>query len=113
MYGRKVQWSDAPQAALPPRLRVERFKGKMRRRVQLLGDIRCKVVHFTRDENTMPCLAPGERCPFCEDARWKTRNEFYVAALELDKSRQVWEPIVAVLTPGGWNKLNKSELAAS
>lgn len=102
---RSIAWSDSSQAS-PQRtpVKVERFGGKTRFRVHLLGEVRCKRVHYRLGENTMPCLDP-EPCPFCADPIWKIRNEFFGPAKVMDPKRELWVPIVAVFTQGAWNQM--------
>ena len=101
---RRLVWSDSSTAAAPPRIRVERFCGKPRERVHLIGEMRPLKTHYRFGENTMPCFAP-DVCPFCTDPAWKARYEFFGPALVMDRKAQLWVPIVAVLTQGGGNKL--------
>ncbi|MDY3562197.1 hypothetical protein R5W23_003646, partial [Gemmata sp. JC673] len=102
----RLTWSDSSQAVALPRVRVERFNGKSRYRVHLLGEVRCLRVHKRAGENTMPCLAP-DPCPFCADPIWKPKLEWFGPALLMDKKENLWVPVVAVFTSGGGNKLRK------
>jgi hypothetical protein len=101
----RLSWCDSTTATAPPRVRVERFCGTTRRSVHLLGEVRCIKVHHREGENTVPCGAPQE-CPYCTDPRWKLRTEHFAPALLQNKKANVWLHVVAVFTPGGWNKIN-------
>lgn len=101
---KRLAWRDSATATAPPRVRVDRFRGSARRTVHLLGEVRCIKTHHKDKENTVPCLAP-EPCPYCADPLWRPRHEFFGPALVRNDTDSIWEPIVAVFTQGGWNKI--------
>lgn len=102
----RLNWRDPALAVAPPRVRVERFRGTARRVVHLLGEVRAIKTHHKDKENTVPCLeSEGQACPFCAEPLWRPRYEFFGPALHRNDADMVWEPVVAVFTQGGWNKL--------
>ncbi|VTR95258.1 unnamed protein product [Gemmata massiliana] len=103
----RFSWSDCSTAAELPRVRAERFLGKSKYRVHLLGEVRPIKVHKRAGENTMPCLAP-DACPFCADPVWKPKVEWFGPALLQNNKEKLWVPIVAVFTSGGGTKLRSS-----
>ncbi|VTU02755.1 unnamed protein product [Gemmataceae bacterium] len=103
-----LSWCESTTAASPHPVRVERFCGKSRHRVHLLGEVRPLKVHFRLGENTVPCLETERPCPFCADPMWKPRHEHFGPALLMDPKEGQWKQIVAVFTPGGWNQLYKA-----
>jgi hypothetical protein len=102
---RRLAWCDSTTATAPPRVRVERFCGKARYRVHVLGEFRAVKVHFKFGENTVPCAGP-DPCHYCGDPQvWKTRWEHFAAALLRDDHANLFVPIVAILTDGGFKKV--------
>lgn len=103
---KRLSWRESASAVAPPRLKVERFLGRGKHRVHLIGELRCKKVHHKFKENTRPCAEP-EPCALCSDNTWKSRLEYYAPALVKSEEERLWVPIVAVFTPGGFNHLKK------
>lgn len=109
---KRLSWRDSATATAPPRVEVDRFRGTTRRTVHLLGEIRCIQTHRKKasrsedQENTVPCLKP-DPCPFCLDPLWHTRLEHFGPALRRNNADSIWQPIVAVFTPGGWNQFKR------
>lgn len=101
---RRVPWCDSTTAAGPPRIRVERFCGKSRYRVHVLGEFKAIKVHYRFGENTAPC-GMTDGCGYCRDSQWKTRWEHVAAALLKDDKANLWVPIVAIVTEGGARKI--------
>lgn len=103
---RRLNWCASTQPPSVPRVKVERFCGRRRFRVHLLGELRAIKTHYRFGENTQPCHEP-DPCPFCAEPLWKVRREYFAPALVMDEASQLWLPIVAVFTQGAWRLVEK------
>jgi len=100
---------------------VERFKDCQENkpcRVWFLGNVDECVVHWQAGNRSIPCLklVPEDHCPFCEmmvPAKagsdrlkpWASQYEGYAAALRMNPTRRIWEPVAVILTAGMLRKL--------